>query len=92
MEVYTRRDCGMGETRNNLKMENESFQQRMQTEFNELALKIGALESFLNSKKANDIVPLQRVLLFQQWEVMKKYLEILGKRIGFLNKQNEAPN
>ena len=64
-----------------------TFKDRLTIEFNELAKNYIRLCDFLDSDNFNDIVKSTEVtaLLVEQKEVMKKYLDILDKRIDLAN-------
>lgn len=59
-----------------------TFLERLQAERDELAIKVGKLQDFIdNSEAFHHVSEMQRVLLVTQFNCMKMYLYTLDERI-----------
>lgn len=63
----------------------ESWLDRLQTEHDELAIKVKKLKAFIESDAFNSISPVQATMLEEQLEHMGNYLALLDERIANAN-------
>ena len=59
----------------------EPYQERLIEEEKALVMKIGKLHEFLKSDKMNYLTSRHRDLIRDQYDVMKRYANILGNRL-----------
>lgn len=62
----------------------DEFKIRLKKEFEELKDKISKLESFINSKKIDTVIQIQKSLLIVQLDAMQTYATCLYERINNL--------
>ena len=67
----------------------ETFEMRLEKEWQELTNRIKKLSTFINSQKADSVSQYQRELLSEQLTHMTAYKKVLEKRITDLSQGNK---